>query len=87
MITANLQYKSRWYDAGPTIEIFQYYQETPDRHPSNISYQGFGHIALVVDNVEEVLNKLIECGGKKYVALEKKVRVQLFMQKIPKGIL
>ncbi|KKI90592.1 glyoxalase [Bacillus sp. SA1-12] len=60
------------YDEGPTLEIFQYYPENPDRHPSNISYQGFGHIAFVVDNVEEVLNKVIECGGKKYGALEKK---------------
>ncbi|MGY4690867.1 VOC family protein [Salibacterium sp. K-3] len=60
------------YDAGPTLEIFQYYPENPERQPSNISNQGFAHIAFVVDNVEEVLNKLMEYGGKKHGALEKK---------------
>lgn len=60
------------YEAGPTLEIFQYDPENPDRHPSNISTQGLGHIAFVVDDVEDVLNKLIECGGKKYGSLEEK---------------
>jgi len=60
------------FDAGPTLEIFQYYPENPEIHPSNIRSQGFRHIAFVVDNVEEVLNKLIEHGGKKYGELERK---------------
>ncbi len=60
------------YEAGPTLEIFEYNPENPERHPSDISRQGFGHIAFVVDNVEEVLDKFIEYGGKKYGALQEK---------------
>ncbi|MEI3612339.1 VOC family protein [Pseudogracilibacillus sp. SO30301A] len=60
------------FEEGPTLEIFQYYPENPDKQSSNISSQGLGHIAFVVDNVEEVLNKLIECGGQKYGSLEEK---------------
>jgi|SRR5690625_1042307 len=60
------------YDTGPTLEIFQYDPENPVRHPANISSQGFGHIAFEVDNVAEVLNKVIEHGGKQYGSLEER---------------
>ena len=60
------------FESGPTLEIFQYYPENPEKHPSNISTQGLRHIAFVVDDVEDVLNRLIACGGKKYGSLEEK---------------
>ncbi|MDQ0300646.1 putative enzyme related to lactoylglutathione lyase [Salibacterium salarium] len=60
------------FDEGPTLEIFQYYPENLDNQQSNISSKGFGHIAFVVDNVEEVLNKVIEHGGQKYGSLEER---------------
>lgn len=60
------------FDEGPTLEIFQYYPENLDKKQSNISSQGFGHIAFVADNVEEVLNKLIEHGGQRYGSLEER---------------
>ncbi|WP_217587518.1 VOC family protein [Lentibacillus saliphilus] len=60
------------FDDGPTLEIFQYYPENLDKQQSHISSQGFGHIAFVVDNVEEVLNTLIEHGGQKYGSLEER---------------
>ena len=46
----------------PTLEIFQY-----DINAENIetltNRKGFGHIAFKVDNVQEVLRKLLEKGG------------------------
>ncbi len=51
------------YDDGPTLEIFSYtpsnFRETPD----GINRQGFGHIAFLVDSIEEVLNDLLKNGG------------------------
>ncbi|NBI28138.1 VOC family protein [Chengkuizengella marina] len=41
------------YEPGPTLEIFQYIQESPKRHPSNINQQGFGHIAFLVDTLNK----------------------------------
>jgi predicted enzyme related to lactoylglutathione lyase len=57
---------------GPTLEIFQY---VPENHKNNISYinrQGYWHIAFHVDNVEEVLVKLIQNGGRKLRELVRK---------------
>lgn len=51
------------YENGPTLEIFEYSPENLRLAESSISMQGFGHIAFHVDNVEEVLQKLIEHGG------------------------
>ncbi len=51
------------YENGPTLEIFKY---TPDLNRTaepEINEKGFGHIAFLVDSVEEVLDKLLEFGG------------------------
>jgi predicted enzyme related to lactoylglutathione lyase len=49
---------------GPTLEIFQY---KPDKlnETNLINKRGFAHIAFHVDNVEDVLNKVIENRGSK----------------------
>jgi catechol 2,3-dioxygenase-like lactoylglutathione lyase family enzyme len=48
----------------PTLEIFQY-----DSNLNNLDSQpnrkGYGHIAFKVDNVREVLTRLLENGGTK----------------------
>lgn len=51
------------YDNGPTLEIFEYDPENC-RTCYMINEKGFGHIAFHVDNVEEVVGKLIDHGGK-----------------------
>ena len=51
------------YKNGPTLEIFSYnVSEIREKSP-NVNAQGFGHIAFHVDNVEEVLEKLIKVVG------------------------
>ena len=54
------------YENGPTLEIFEYSPEKENVSFAAINRQGFGHIAFHVENVETVLKKLIQCGGKKY---------------------
>lgn len=53
------------YENGPTLEIFQYVPENLRTNMSYINQQGFGHLAFHVDDVNEVLTKVIEHGGKK----------------------
>ena len=53
------------YEAGPTLEIFSYEPEG-EHQERHISKQGFGHLAFNVDNVEEVLKKVLAHGGKQY---------------------
>jgi predicted enzyme related to lactoylglutathione lyase len=62
------------YENGPTLEIFSYnLAQMRDKHPE-INAQGFGHLAFHVDNVDEVLEKLIKYGGTKYGEMvEKKI--------------
>lgn len=60
------------YENGPTLEIFQYVPENLKNDISNINKQGYGHIAFHVDNVEEVLTKLIQNGGRKLGDLVRK---------------
>lgn len=52
------------YDNGPTLEIFEYEPKNLNSNESMINKQGFGHIAFHVDVVEEVVEKLVEHGGK-----------------------
>ncbi|QGH36891.1 VOC family protein [Gracilibacillus salitolerans] len=60
-------------EGGPTLEIFEYTPESLRiQQPPQINDQGFTHIAFVVDNVAEVLAKVIKNGGKKYGELVKK---------------
>ena len=46
----------------PTLEIFQYDENEPGL-PAATNRKGFGHIAFKVDNVKEVLDKLLLHGG------------------------
>lgn len=46
----------------PTLEIFQYDENEPDL-PAATNRKGFGHIAFKVDNVQEILDKLLLHGG------------------------
>ena len=52
------------YYNGPTLEIFEYGPEYLRSNESKINEQGFGHIAFHVDVVEDVVQKLVEHGGK-----------------------
>jgi predicted enzyme related to lactoylglutathione lyase len=49
---------------APTLEIFSY-DELVETNPLMANYKGFTHIAFEVDNVNEVLEKVIENGGSK----------------------
>jgi len=51
------------YENGPTLEIFEYTPEQSIIAEPEINGKGFGHIAFLVDSVEEVLEKLLELGG------------------------
>lgn len=53
------------YEKGPTLEIFEYNPDNPRTDERAINAGGFGHIAFLVDNVEEMLNKVMEHGGTK----------------------
>lgn len=47
---------------GPTLEIYQYQGYTTEKL-ARPDQQGFRHIAFEVDNVSNVLNKVLENGG------------------------
>lgn len=54
------------YDAnGPTLEIFQYELNEKDLPQSFGNREGLRHLAFSVDNVEDVLGKVIQFGGSK----------------------
>ncbi|MFW6034867.1 MAG: VOC family protein [Halanaerobiales bacterium] len=59
------------YNNGPTLEIFEYNQKIRDNE-SMINKEGFGHIAFYVDDVQDVLRKVILNGGKKLGEVIKK---------------
>ncbi|MBN1499363.1 MAG: VOC family protein [Spirochaetes bacterium] len=52
------------YENGPTLEIFQYDPENLSDSDPQISRQGFAHIAFFTDDVDELIHKVIEYGGK-----------------------
>lgn len=52
------------YENGPTLEIFAYEPTNWKSTESVINQQGFGHIAFHVDDVGNVVQKLIAHGGK-----------------------
>jgi predicted enzyme related to lactoylglutathione lyase len=54
------------YENGPTLEIFGYEPEDVTEKCSKINRKGFGHIAFHVDDVEAVVEKLLQHGGKMY---------------------
>ena len=47
---------------GPTLEIFEY-EENTENPGKLINLEGFGHIAFSVENVEETMNLLLAHGG------------------------
>lgn len=47
---------------GPTLEIYSYAQ-MEEKLPPAANRQGLGHLAFSVDNVQEILNKVINHGG------------------------
>lgn len=52
------------FENGPTLEIFEYAPQNPRGDKPAINRQGLGHIAFHVDDVELVVKKLQEHGGK-----------------------
>jgi len=50
-------------DNGPTLEIYQYNHMKEKPEPA-ANRQGLGHLAFAVDNVREMLDKIIVKGGK-----------------------
>jgi predicted enzyme related to lactoylglutathione lyase len=51
------------YENGPTLEIFQYDSGHLSSELPLINMQGFAHIAFHVDDVHEVLKRLLNHGG------------------------
>ena len=49
-------------DRLPTLEIFQY-DTNEDRLPSIPNRKGIGHIAFLVDDVRDMLRKILDHGG------------------------
>jgi catechol 2,3-dioxygenase-like lactoylglutathione lyase family enzyme len=49
-------------DAGPTLEVFQYDEETEAETPAT-NRPGYGHIAFAVDDVEATKEAVIAMGG------------------------
>ncbi len=60
------------FDNGPTLEIFEYEPKIIDNSKSKINKQGLGHIAFHVDDVEDMLKKVILNDGKKLGEIIKK---------------
>lgn len=60
------------YENGPTLEIFEYKPTRSGNKELEINDQGFGHIAFHVDMVEDVLEKVLQNGGKKLGQIIKK---------------
>lgn len=50
-------------NSGPTLEIFQYDKVSNAKKTINAS--GYSHIAFLVDDLEDILNKLLQNGGSK----------------------
>jgi catechol 2,3-dioxygenase-like lactoylglutathione lyase family enzyme len=60
------------HENGPTLEIFQYEPGEFQEEESPINRQGFGHLAFHVEDVQEVLDRLLARGGKQLGELVKK---------------
>jgi len=50
-------------DAGPTLEIYQYSKNEPKGAPA-ANREGFSHIAFEVDDVAQMLGRILARGGK-----------------------
>lgn len=51
-------------DNGPTLEIYSY-AKMEEKLPTTPNRKGYGHLAFEVDNVKEVLEKVLVNGGSK----------------------
>lgn len=51
-------------EEGPTLEIYSY-NKVEQLGPINPNTRGIGHLAFEVDDVDQILNLLLECGGSK----------------------
>jgi len=61
-------------DNGPTLEIYSYVEMLEKPEPPAANRTGFGHLAFEVDDVEEILEKMISNGGARLgEVVEKKV--------------
>jgi len=54
------------FDNGPTIEIFEYNKLAGKGAVSQINEIGFTHIAFRVDNIKEMIEKVVAYGGSFY---------------------
>jgi predicted enzyme related to lactoylglutathione lyase len=62
------------YPDGPTLELFQYDQETS--HKTTMpNTPGYGHLAFSVPDVQETAEKILEMGGD-WVGELKKVQIE-----------
>jgi predicted enzyme related to lactoylglutathione lyase len=50
-------------DNGPTLEIYTYGEMLEKPEPPAANRTGFGHLAFEVDDVNELLKKMIQHGG------------------------
>ena len=50
-------------DNGPTLEIYSYSEMLEKTAPPAANRKGFGHLAFEVDDVNELLKKMIQHGG------------------------
>ena len=53
-----------WGEEGPTLEIYSYYK-MEEKLATTPNRKGYGHLAFEVDNVGDVLQKLLQNGGSK----------------------
>ncbi len=49
---------------APTLEIFQYSKNLDRELPVKANRKGFGHIAFQVDDVSEILQRVLDSGGR-----------------------
>ena len=50
---------------GPTLEIFQYNRNEQKSSPSKANREGLGHLAFYVDDVQQILERVLLKGGSK----------------------
>jgi predicted enzyme related to lactoylglutathione lyase len=60
------------YENGPTLEIFSYKNNDSKDNETYVNQYGFAHIAFHVTDVDAVLDRFLEHGGRKYGQLVEK---------------
>ena len=80
------------YENGPTIEIFGYNKSVNKSNIPKINETGFTHIAFSVDDVKEMVEKVLSHGGSYYGEIVEKelkdvgVLTAVYMQDLEKNI-